>query len=95
MLIEAAALALAQGPPTGPVPIEGAAWGAFVSVAGMVKWVCIAVALAGLMTIGTLLMVDNRLTDQYGPSIQAILIKVVAGLLLVAIAAQVAELFAS
>ena len=95
MLTHAATLVLAQGPPTGPVPIEGAAWGAFVSVAGMVKWVCIVVALAGLMTIGTLLMVDNRLTDQYGTSIQAILIKVVAGLGAPALAAQVAELFAS
>ncbi|MDV8002848.1 hypothetical protein [Rhodococcus sp. IEGM 1408] len=87
-------LVLAQvQPPTSPMPIVNDAWAPMVAAVRYVKWVCMAIAVAGVMAIGALLVVDNRLVDQYGPSIQAILIKVVVGLLVIAISAQVAELF--
>ena len=39
------------------------------------------------------LMIDNRLVDQYGPSIQAITIKVLLGCLIVASAGHIADVF--
>lgn len=84
---------LLAGPPTQPQPLPGTTFDEFVRVLGMVKWVCLAILTAGVMAIGTLLIVDNRLVDEYGPSIQAIAIKVVVGSLIVGSAATIAELF--
>jgi len=92
-VLDTAATVVLAGPPTSPQPIDADAWTRFVQLAGYVKWACIITAIAGLMTIGTLLMVDNRLVDQFGPSIQAILIKVIAGCVVLAVSAQLAELF--
>ena len=81
------------GPPTSPQPLDADAWNRFTQMVGYVKWTCAVIAVAGVMAVGALLMVDNRLVDQYGPSIQAIVIKIVAGCVVVATASQLAELF--
>lgn len=86
-------MAVLAGPPTEPVPLADGVWNMFSQVAGYVKWASIAILIAATMLIGALLIVDNRLVDQYGPSIQAITIKVLVGSLLVATSAQIAELF--
>ncbi|HJC59535.1 MAG TPA: hypothetical protein H9755_04265 [Candidatus Dietzia intestinigallinarum] len=65
----------------------------FTQAVGWVKWGATVVLIAGVLAIGALLMVDNRLVDQYGPSIQAITIKVVVGCLVVASAGHITSAF--
>lgn len=87
---------LAQGailPPTSPVAPDGDAVARFSQAVGWVKWAATAILVAGVLAIGTLLIVDNRLVDQYGPSIQAITIKVVVGCLVVASAGHIVDVF--
>ncbi|MCT2031079.1 hypothetical protein M3D00_13100 [Dietzia cinnamea] len=80
-------------PPTSPVGPPPEAMTRFTQAVGWVKWGATAVMVAGVMAIGALLTVDNRLIDQYGPSIQAIAIKVVLGCLVVATAGHFADVF--
>ena len=92
-VVDVTAVAVLAGPPTSPQPLDAEAWTRLVQMAGYVKWSCIVIAIAGVMSIGALLMVDNRLVDQFGPSIQAITIKVLIGCVVIGSAAQIAELF--
>ena len=95
MLTHALTTVLAGAPPGAPVPLDAGAWTRITQVAGYVKWVCIMAIIASVMGVGALLMVDNRLVDEYGPSFQAIAIKILIGAVLVGAAAQVAQLFTS
>lgn len=80
-------------PPTSPVAPPSEAMTYFTQAVGWVKWGATAILVAGVLAIGALLTVDNRLVDQYGPSIQAITIKVVLGCLVVASAGHIADVF--
>lgn len=80
-------------PPSSPVAPPGEAMTRFAQAVGWVKWGATVVLIAGVLAIGALLMVDNRLVDQYGPSIQAITIKVVVGCLVVASAGHITDAF--
>lgn len=80
-------------PPASPVAPPAAAMTYFTQAVGWVKWGATVVLVAGLLAIGALLTVDNRLVDQYGPSIQAITIKVILGCLIVASAGHIADVF--
>lgn len=80
-------------PPTSPVGPPGEAMTRFTQAVGWVKWGATAVMVAAVMSIGALLTIDNRLIDQYGPSIQAITIKVIVGCLIVASAGHIADVF--
>lgn len=80
-------------PPTSPVGPPAEAMARFTQAVGWVKWGATAVLVAGVMAIGALLTIDNRLVDQYGPSIQAITIKVIVGCLIVASAGHIADVF--
>lgn len=80
-------------PPSSPVAPPDEAMARFAQAVGWVKWGATVVLVAGLLAIGALLTIDNRLVDQYGPSIQAITIKVIAGCLVVATAGQITQAF--
>ena len=80
-------------PPTSPVGPPQEAMTRFTQAVGWVKWGATVVLVAGVLALGSLLVVDNRLVDQYGPSIQAITIKVVVGCLIVACAGHIADVF--
>lgn len=80
-------------PPTNPVGPPAEAMARFTQAVGWVKWGATAVLVAGVMAIGALLTIDNRLIDQYGPSIQAITIKVIVGCLIVASAGHIVDVF--
>ena len=80
-------------PPTSPVGPPAEAMTRFSQAVGWVKWGATAVVVAGVMAIGALLTIDNWLVDQYGPSIQAITIKVILGCLIVASAGHIADVF--
>lgn len=80
-------------PPTSPVAPPPVAMARFAQAVGWVKWGATVVLIAGVLAIGALLTIDNRLVDQYGPSIQAITIKVVAGCLIVASAGHITSAF--
>jgi len=80
-------------PPTSPVAPPSEALSRFTQAVGWVKWAATAVLVAGVLALGSLLTIDNRLVDQYGPSIQAITIKVVVGCLIVASAGHIADVF--
>lgn len=80
-------------PPASPVAPPQDALNRFTQAVGWVKWAATAILVAGLLALGALLTVDNRLVDQYGPSIQAIVIKIVVGCLIVASAGHIADVF--
>lgn len=80
-------------PPTSPVAPPSEALSRFTQAVGWVKWAATAVLVAGVLALGSLLTIDNRLVDEYGPSIQAITIKVVVGCLIVASAGHIADVF--
>lgn len=80
-------------PPTSPVAPPPEAIARFAQAVGWVKWGATVVLIAGVLAIGALLTIDNRLVDQYGPSIQAITIKVIAGCLVVASAGHITSAF--
>lgn len=97
MLVDAVTILAQQPgtvmPPTSPVGPPDEAMARFTQAVGWVKWGATAVLVAGVLALGALLTIDNRLVDQYGPSIQAIVIKVVAGCLVVACAGHIADVF--
>lgn len=80
-------------PPTSPVAPPPEAMARFAQAVGWVKWGATVALIAGVLAIGALLTIDNRLVDQYGPSIQAITIKVVVGCLVVASAGHITSAF--
>lgn len=84
---------LAVDPPTSPQEMPADVTARIDQALGWTLWGSIAVAVCAVMLLGTLLVIDNRLVDEYGPSIQAIAIKVIAGCLVLGIASTVAGLF--
>lgn len=80
-------------PPTSPVAPSSDAVARFAQAVGWVKWAATAILVAGVLAFGALLTIDNRLVDQYGPSIQAIVIKIILGCLIVACAGHIADVF--
>lgn len=84
---------LAVDPPTSPQEMPADVTARIDQALGWTLWGAIIVAIAAVMLIGTLLVIDNRLVDEYGPSIQAIAIKVIAGCFLLGIATVIAGLF--
>lgn len=89
-------LVLAQGgfqPPTSPVSPPSEALTSFAQVIAYLKWGATAVTVAAVLALGALLTIDNRQIDQYGPSIQAVIIKIFLGCLIVACAGHIADVF--
>lgn len=89
-------LVLAQGgfqPPSSPVSPPSEALTSFAQVVSYLKWGATAVTVAAVLALGALLTIDNRQIDQYGPSIQAVIIKVFLGCLIVASAGHIADVF--
>lgn len=89
-------MVLAQGgfqPPSSPVPPPSEAMTSFAQVIGYLKWGATAVTVASVLALGALLTIDNRQIDQYGPSIQAIIIKIFLGCLIIACAGHIADVF--
>lgn len=80
-------------PPTSPVGPPQEAMTRFTQAVGWVKWGATVVVVAGVLLFGALLTVDNRLVDQYGTSIQAAVIKVIVGCLIVASAGHITDIF--